>query len=222
MQLWIDSINLDLIKEAQLNGKLTGVTNNPAILSQTDIMPEKKLQQLLEIQSGYVATQVVANDTAGMIEQAKRLAAIDPRIIVKIPVNPNGLKAITALSAANIATLATAIFEPSQVYLASLAGAMYVAPYLSRIDEHPEHCLEVLGDMLDILEIHRLPTKLMAAAINSKQQVITCASLGAHAITLPESVYLDLIGTHPQTANSLHQFETAWRAGKHIQPSKVF
>lgn len=222
MELWLDTIDFDTIKTAQATGHLAGVTTNPTILGKADCLPETKLQQILDIQTGYVAAQVTADDLQSILREARQLAKLSNRIIVKIPVTASGLQAIAILEKDNIPTLATAIFEPSQVYLAALARAQYAAPYVGRITANIGNYVDAITDMLQIIQQQNFAIKLMAAAISSKEQIITCAKLGIPAITLPKNTYDDLLSTHPLTEQSLQKFKLDWLAGNHTQTSKYF
>ncbi len=223
MELWLDTINLNAIKDANEIGILTGVTTNPITLSHADMLPEAKLAQLLNIQNSYVATQVVANSLNDILKQARQLAHLDKlRMIIKIPVNPTGLRAIKILSTEGISTLATAVFEPSQVYLASLAGANYIAPYINQMSKELGEYSATLGHMLEIIKTQLFPVKLMAASIALKEQILTCAKLGAHAITLSEESYYSLVTPHYLTEKSLERFKKAWTLGHYTQQSELF
>lgn len=223
MELWLDTIDLDIIKNAQETGILTGVTTNPSILSTADTPPETKLKQLLDSQPGFVAAQVIANDFAGMVTQAKRLALLDEkRIIIKIPVTADGLRAMAILSREDITTMATAIFESSQVFLSAKAGAKYAAPYLSKIEDITGRSFDVLKEMLQIISQQQYSLKILAASINSVDQVVNCAKLGVQAITLPAMVYQSLLSTYAFTEKSLISFSRDWSMGKCTNKSEVF
>jgi TalC/MipB family fructose-6-phosphate aldolase len=222
MELWLDTIDLDVIQNAHEMNILAGVTTNPTILSKADTSPETKIKQVLDAQSGYVAAQVTVNDFSEMLAQARRLAALSKRIIVKIPVTPDGLRAMAILNKENIATMATAIFEPPQVFLAAAVGAKYAAPYLGRIEKTTGHSFEILAEMTQIISQQKQTLRLLAAAITSTEQLIKCAALGVHAITLPAAVYQSLLATHPATEESLEGFAKDWLSGKYTTTSTLF
>lgn len=127
MELWLDTLNLDLIKEASHLGILTGVTTNPSILSQTDALPETTIKRLLDIQPGYVAAQVVATELDGIMTQARKLAKLDKRVIIKIPAHSHGFRAMGLLKKEDISTLATTIFEPRQILFPQLRSKIRCA-----------------------------------------------------------------------------------------------
>ncbi len=222
MELWLDTIDLDVIREADAMGILTGVTTNPSILSQSDVSPEKKIEQLLSCQSGWLCVQVLARDTENMLKQAQALSQISKRIITKIPVTPAGLKAISILEKNQIPTLATAIFEPRQLLLAAMAGARYAAPYMSRIEEATQQSLEILSNMMKMIFQQSYPLKIMAAAIKSAEEVTAYSRLGVPAITVPVPVYEAFTQASPRTESSLDSFEKAWLAGAHTAESEIF
>ena len=210
MQFWLDTIDLNLIEEAKQRVDLVGVTTNPKILSKSEIKPEDKLKQILNAQEGLVAAQVIADDLSGMLSQGRKIGALDQkRMVVKIPVTPIGLQVIKTLSAEGITTLGTTVYETSQVYL-------------GRMEDHHINAFSLLEEMLDIIDIHMFPLKLLAASIRSKEQIIKCAKLGVPAITIPEAAYKLLLSTHELTTASLEEFNLHWRDGKHTKDSKIF
>lgn len=222
MEIWLDTIDLTDIREACELNILTGVTTNPSILSKASAAPDVIIQQLLDVQPGLVAAQVIANDLNEMVTQAQRLARLSARIIIKIPVTLTGLRAIAILTKENIPTMATAIFESRQLFLAAIVGAKYAAPYVGRIEETTGQSQEVLLEMMQIILQQKYELKILAAAINSTDQLINCAKLGIHAITLPSLVYKSLLATHPLTDSSLSSFDKDWRSGKYTASNTLF
>lgn len=211
MEFWLDTVDFNLIAKANQTIKITGVTTNPSILASSPLSVQQTLQQLLTVQKGLVAAQVTADDTKTMIKQAQQLHAISPgRIVIKIPVTEDGLAAIFELSKQNILTLATAIFEPSQVLAAILAGATYAAPYLARINPNIDQAYLILQAMLDIVRVQQAPIKIMAAAIQHKSHIVACAKLGVPAMTVPALPYQEFMDIHPETQQSLIRFKADW------------
>ncbi len=211
MELWLDTIDFALIKTAAEKFKIAGVTTNPSILSESGLTPDETLKKLLTIQSGQVAAQVTAQDEAKMLIQAKNMAKLSDRIVIKIPVTAEGFQAIKKLAAEGIKTLATAIFEPSQIYLAVLAGANYAAPYIGRIQLKQLNTQTILEEMLDIVENMNSPMKIMGAAISTRQQVMDCLRLNMPAITIAAEAYHELIAKHHQTTAAIDKFEQDWQ-----------
>ena len=169
MELWLDTINFDLIKNAAQQVNLAGVTTNPSILSQAQGAPEQTIEHLLSIQPGQVAVQVTAADEKTMLEQARRIYQLSERTIIKVPVNNIGLRVIKQLTADKIPTMATAIYESAQVYRSMLAGAKYAAPYFGKIGEINPQPLAEISTMLDMITTYNSDLKLIAAAITTKK-----------------------------------------------------
>ncbi len=224
MELWLDTIDFDLIKEAARLNILTGVTTNPSILSQANTAPKIVLKTLLDIQPGYVAVQVIANKLDNMLIQARKLAALDKRIIVKIPANAEGFRAIALLKQENIPTMATAIFEPVQVLFSAIAGAKYAAPYMGRIAARTSllHALRQIKKMQAIIEKQGNPLKILAAAIHAPSEFVDCACIGVAAITLPSKVYESLFASHEAVEESLKKFEDQWASNPQTDQSDLF
>lgn len=222
MELWLDTIDIDVIHDAKSLDKLTGVTTNPSLLSKANALPETILSQILAAQPGYVAVQVVAQDLNGMLDQARRIVEFSERIIVKIPATPNGYRAIAILARENIPTIATAIFESSQVMLAEHTGAKYAAFYLSKAEEAEGNAFEMLQEIMEIITRQKYSIKLLAASISLTSQVIACAKMGVHAITLPKSVHASLLEIHKFTDKSVAKFHEEWASGIYTSKSKLF
>lgn len=224
MELWLDTTDEQIIRDASEMGILTGVTTNPSILSNTGKAPEIVLERLLDIQTGYVAAQVTADDLSTMLKQAERLNKLDNnnRVIVKIPASGDGFKAIALLKKYEIKTLATTVFETKQLILSALAGASYIAPYFNRIESACGKALTVLKEMQEIIDVQRYQIKIMAAAIHSSQQYCDCARVGVGAITVPVPVYQELMKTSAHVADSLGKFKEDWNANQETGESALF
>lgn len=208
MELWLDTLDYELISFANKTLNITGITTNPAIIAKSSQNAVKAITQLLDIQHGLVAVQVTENnDKQNMLAQAQILSELSDRIIVKVPVTQIGLSVIKLLNDINIPTMATAIYEPRQVLLAGLAGAKYAAPYFGRIKENS---LQTINSMQQIIKSQNLQLKLIAAAIRSVEQIISLTHLGVDAITVSANVYQLLLQDNPQTHQSLKDFEEIW------------
>lgn len=204
MKIWLDTIDLTAIQDAARTGILYGVTTNPSILSKAKHVPET-LAQILEIQPGPLAVQVTSFDAESMIEEGRALFAYSKRIVVKIPVNQDGLIAIRTLSSENIPTLGTAVFHPLQALLAANNGAAYIAPYFSHIGEN---AYETLKTMHEILQTK--PTQILAASIKHLDTLVDCARLGIDSVTIKEDLYYQLVATHPLTDKFTRKFHAEW------------
>lgn len=222
MELWLDTIDYRLIEDATKRIHISGVTTNPSILSKSTESPENTIKKLLDIQPGLLAVQVTATNENAMLVQAKKLHRISNRIIVKIPVCNVGLLVMKTLSKENIPTMATAIFEPIQIYLSILSGAKYAAPYLDRIEKNTGDYSHVISEMVTVIKNNNSELKLLTASISTKKQILDCALLGAHAITLPEKAYNDLMSNHPQTMQCVEVFSKEWNASKIAHTSEIF
>lgn len=220
MELWLDTIDFDLIQNAVRQLLITGITTNPSILSKLNGKCDDTIKKLLDIQSGFLAVQVTADTPNKMIVQACHLNKLSDRIIVKVPVTQNGLYVIRHLTRENISTMATAIFEPTQVYLSILAGAKYAAPYLGRIEKIDGN-LNSIKNMLAMIKIHNSSLKLLAASIKSKEQILDCLLSGCHAITLPEDTYKLLLSDNSSTMECLHKFKADWDASNLASQSDI-
>jgi len=207
MELWLDTIDFELITKYTNQLSITGITTNPSILAKSSLSARVTIEKLLVLQAGKVAVQVTLNNYPDMFTQAKMLAAIDPRIIIKIPITNDGLYTIHALSKIGIQTMATAIFETSQILLGAMAGATYAAPYLGKIKGDN---FAVLQDMLDIIKVNNYPLKLIVAAIKNKEQIVHATKLGAQAITIPADPFREFMANLNETTDSLMQFDRDW------------
>jgi TalC/MipB family fructose-6-phosphate aldolase len=222
MELWLDSINIEAIKHAAGLGVLAGVTTNPVILSRSGEKFERVIEAISESQLGRIAVQVVHREYNDIVKQAKRLVAISDRIVVKIPAVDDGLRAIATLERENIATLATTIFESRQIIMASLCGATYAAPYLSKIQMETGEAFGMLETSQKIIEAYGFKTKMLVAAVKSVEQFVRCAELGLSAVTLPENVYRALFASNKSIASSLDTFDLAWGSNAGMKESPFF
>lgn len=209
MEIWLDSVDLSVIEKATQIGVLHGITTNPSLLSEVP-NPLSTLSSILNIQKGPVAVQVTEKTSTGMIEQGKKLHHISPRIIVKIPVTLEGWKAIRTLSNENIPVMATAVFQPTQALLAALSGAVYVAPYFSRMLKSGDNPLMQIEAIKKMFLNYKLSTKILAANPKTVEHVRSCAEIGIDALTIREDLFADLTDTHELTAYAVDQFLDEW------------
>lgn len=216
MEIWLDTADLASIEEAKNMGILHGVTTNPSIVSKSKLSLEELLSQILQLQDGPVAAQVIAGDATGMIKQGKALFGFSNRMVVKVPVTKEGLKAIYALSKDKIPVMATAIFETNQSLLAARAGGHYIAPYFSAICDEDINGIEQLKEMLCLLERYRYPSKLIGASIKGAEQAKQCSEIGVHAVTLDAEIFHTFIEDHPETIKTSARFAKDWKNGKKV------
>jgi len=224
MEFWLDTLDEKIIVEATELGILSGVTTNPSSLSREKCSPEITLKKLLDCQPGYVAAQVTADDLAGMLKQAEKIAKLSSnnRMLIKIPASQDGFKAMALLKNQGIATLATAVFETKQLLLSSFVGAYYIAPYLSRINTATGNAFGILEEMQAIIRAQQNSIKIMAASIQSAQQVCDCARIGVSAVTIPASVYKELFSSSAHVHESLEKFKMDWQQNAQAATADLF
>ncbi|CAG9620109.1 fructose-6-phosphate aldolase [Sutcliffiella rhizosphaerae] len=209
MKFFIDTANLEEIKEAHALGVLDGVTTNPSLVAKENISFEDRLREITSFVAGSVSAEVIALDAEGMIEEGKTLAAIAPNITVKVPMTPEGLKAVKVFSELNIKTNVTLIFNANQALLAARAGATYVSPFLGRLDDIGQNGLDLISDIADIFAIHDIPTEIIAASIRHPMHITEAALKGAHISTVPFKVLMQLFN-HPLTDQGIEKFLADW------------
>lgn len=209
MKFFIDTANLEEIKEAHALGLLAGVTTNPSLVAKENISFKDRLREITEFVEGSVSAEVIALDAEGMIEEGKALAAIAPNITVKVPMTPDGLKAVKAFSDLNIKTNVTLIFNANQALMAARAGATYVSPFLGRLDDIGQNGMDLVSTIADIFAIHDIPTEIIAASIRHPMHITEAALKGAHIATVPYKVLMQLFG-HPLTDQGIEKFLADW------------
>jgi transaldolase len=209
MQFFIDTANLSQIKEAQDLGILDGVTTNPSLMAKEGIAGEanvmKHYKDICDIVEDKVSAEVISTDYEGMIAEGEKLAAISPKIVVKIPMIKDGIKALKYFSKKGIRTNCTLIFSAGQALLAAKAGATYVSPFVGRLDDISSDGMILIEDIRQIFDNYGYETQILAASVRHPLHIIQCAKLGADVMTGPLSAILQLI-KHPLTDNGLAQF----------------
>ncbi|WP_010197440.1 fructose-6-phosphate aldolase [Bacillus sp. m3-13] len=213
MKFFIDTANLEEIKEAHALGLLAGVTTNPSLVAKENISFEDRLREITSFVEGSVSAEVIALDAEGMIEEGKTLAAIAPNITVKVPMTPDGLKAVKAFSDLNIKTNVTLIFNANQALMAARAGATYVSPFLGRLDDIGQNGMDLVATIADIFAVHDIPTEIIAASIRHPMHITDAALNGAHIATVPYKVLMQLFH-HPLTDQGIEKFLADWNNRK--------
>lgn len=210
MKFFIDTANLEEIKEAHALGVLAGVTTNPSLVAkEKNVSFHDRIREIAAVVPGSVSAEVIALDAEGMIKEGKELAAIAPNITIKLPMTPDGLKACYALTQEGITTNVTLIFNANQALLAARAGATYVSPFLGRLDDIGQNGLDLISTISDIFTIHGLDTQIIAASIRHPLHVTEAALRGAHIATIPYKVILQLT-KHPLTDKGIEAFIQDW------------
>lgn len=209
MKFFIDTANLDQIREAQALGILDGVTTNPSLMAKEGIAGEanvmKHYKAICDIVEDKVSAEVIATDYEGMIAEGEKLAAIDPKIVVKIPMIKDGIKALKYFSQKGIRTNCTLIFSAGQALLAAKAGATYVSPFIGRLDDVSTDGMILIEDIRIIFDNYAYETEILAASVRHPMHIIQCAKIGADVMTGPLSAILALM-KHPLTDSGLAQF----------------
>lgn len=209
MEVWLDTINLQLIAKAQDLGILKGVTTNPSLLARSK-NPLQTLEQILHTQSGPLTVQVVSKEAAAMVKQGKFFYQISNRIITKIPATEEGFKAIKELSRMHIPTMATVVFHARQALLAIAAGAQYVAPYLGGMLQEEPDAWNELENMAKIIDQYQFPSKILVASLQNLEQVDTCARMGLHGVTLKDHLFNALVRDDEMTLQREDSFIQEW------------
>ncbi len=210
MRLFIDTANIDEIIRANELGVISGVTTNPSLIAKEGRDFRQVVQEICEIVDGPISAEVISLEAPGMVEEAKSLAAIHPNIVIKIPMLPEGLKAVKQLHALGLKTNVTLVFSAAQALLAARAGATYVSPFLGRLDDVGQDGLGLIRDIVEIFSTHNLPTQIIAASIRHPIHVVEAAKLGAHIATVPYKVIMQLTD-HPLTTAGVEKFLADWR-----------
>ncbi|MFB6257285.1 MAG: fructose-6-phosphate aldolase [Flavobacteriales bacterium] len=205
MNFFIDTADLDQIKEANEMGILDGVTTNPSLMAKVGVTGESNIHQryidICEIVDGDVSAEVISTDLDGIMEEAEKLAELHKNIVVKVPMIEDGVKALKQLSSKGIRTNCTLAFSPGQALLAAKAGADYVSPFIGRVDDVSNDGLALIQEIRDIFDNYMFETRILAASIRHPMHIVECAKIGADVVTCP----LDLLN-HPLTDNGLEKF----------------
>lgn len=209
MKFFIDTANIDEIREANALGVLDGVTTNPSLVAKENVSFHDRLREITAEVSGSVSAEVISEDAEGMIREGKELAAIAPNITVKVPMTLEGLKAVKAFSDLNIKTNVTLIFNANQALLAARAGATYVSPFLGRLDDIGHNGMDLIQTIATIFKKHDIKTEIIAASIRHPLHVIEAALHGAHIATIPFKVLEQLV-KHPLTDQGIEKFLADW------------
>ena len=216
MKFFIDTANLDQIREAQQLGVLDGVTTNPSLMAKEGITGKdnilKHYVDICNIVDGDVSAEVVATDFATMVKEGEELADLHEQIVVKVPMIRDGVKALKYFSDHGIRTNCTLVFSPGQALLAAKAGATYVSPFLGRLDDISTDGLNLIAEIRLIYDNYDFETQILAASIRHTMHVIDCAKLGADVMTGPLSV-IDGLLKHPLTDIGLEKFLADYRKG---------
>lgn len=209
MKIFVDTANVENIQEIVDWGVVDGVTTNPTLVAREDREFKEILKDIADIVNGPISAEVIAQDSQGMIQEARDLDSVAPNIAVKIPMTEEGLSAVNVLSQEGIDTNVTLVFSAQQALLAARAGATYVSPFMGRLDDIGGDGIEVVADTVRIFEQFDLATEVIAASVRHPKHVLEAAKVGAHIATIPYDVCKKMI-EHPLTDSGLQRFLADW------------
>jgi transaldolase len=214
VKFFIDTANLDEIKDAYDLGVLDGVTTNPSLIAKELIAGrdafKSHIRKICEIVQGPVSAEGVCCDLEGMLGEARELSAIDPNVVVKIPMTTVGLRAVKTLSGEGIQTNVTLVFSPLQALLAAKAGATYISPFVGRLDDISQEGMSLVREILDIFSNYLFETEVIVASVRNPLHVLTAARLGADIATVPYKV-IEQLARHPLTDLGIEKFLQDWK-----------
>ena len=213
MKFFIDTANIDEIKEAHSMGMVDGVTTNPSLIAKEGRAFEEIIKEICKIVNGPISAEVISIDAEGMVKEARELAKIHDNIVVKIPLLVDGLKATRTLSEEGIKTNVTLVFSPLQALMAAKAGATYVSPFIGRLDDRAQEGLLLVEQIVEIYSNYAFDTEIIVASIRNPLHVLESALMGADIATIPFNV-LSKLAAHPLTDKGLKAFLDDWNKAK--------
>ena len=211
MKFFLDTANVEYIKEVNEMGVISGVTTNPSLVAKEGRDFNEVIKEITEIVDGPISGEVVSEDAEGMIKEGREIAKIHKNMIVKIPMTGEGLKATKVLASEGVKTNVTLIFSATQALLAANAGATYVSPFLGRVDDISMIGMDLVRDIAEIFAIHGIETEIIAASVRNPIHVIEAAKAGAHIATVPYDLVKQML-KHPLTDQGLEKFKADWAA----------
>lgn len=213
MKIFIDTANVDHIREANALGVVCGVTTNPSLIAKEGRNFQEVVTEITSIVDGPISAEVISLEHEKMVAEATQLVKIHKNIVIKIPMCAEGLKATKLLTEKGIKTNVTLIFSAPQALLAARAGATYVSPFVGRVDDVGGNGVDLIADIAEIFEVHNIKTEIIAASIRNPVHVIEAAKAGAHIATIPYPVIAQMI-EHPQTSSGIERFLKDWEGVK--------
>ncbi|MDX1477557.1 MAG: fructose-6-phosphate aldolase [Saprospiraceae bacterium] len=222
MKFFIDTANLDHIREAKELGILDGVTTNPSLMAKEGIAGDEQIRahyrKICELVAGDVSAEVIATDFEGMIKEGSELAAIAPNIVVKVPMIKDGVKALRWFADRDIRTNCTLVFSAAQAILAAKAGATYLSPFIGRIDDINWDGMALIRQIAEIFAIQGYETEILAASIRSSRHIVQAAESGADIVTCPLASIMGML-KHPLTDNGLEKFLADYHKARESVPA---
>lgn len=210
MKFFIDTANIDEIREANALGILAGVTTNPSLVAkEKNVSFHDRLKEITDEVEGSVSAEVMAEDAEGMLREAEELVKIAKNITIKVPMTLEGLKAVKKLSEKGVKTNVTLIFNANQALLAARAGATYVSPFLGRLDDIGQNGMDLIAQIAEIFDRHSIDSEIISASVRHPMHVTEAALHGAHIATIPLKVINQLV-KHPLTDQGIEKFNNDW------------
>jgi transaldolase len=216
MKLWLDTADVEEIRAASRFGVVSGVTTNPSLWAKAASGTDYRdvVLEICSIIDGPISAECLAQDVEGLVQEARSIASWHPNVVVKIPLDENGLEAIYRVAKEGIKVNTTLIFQPNQAMLAAQAGATYVSPFVGRLDDIGHDGIDLVADIVEIFDRYDFPTQVLAASLRHPLHVVQAAQAGAHIATMPYSVLRSMF-KHPLTDAGMQKFrEDALRAAK--------
>ena len=210
MKFFIDTANIQEIKEGIDLGMVDGVTTNPSLIAKEKREFEEVVRGILEVVDGPVSLEVISLDSRGMVKEGKKLAKLGENAVIKVPMTPEGLKATRILAAEGIPVNQTLIFSPLQALMAAKAGAAYVSPFVGRLDDVSHDGMEIVDQIINIFENHVIETEIIVASVRHPRHVLEAALMGADIATIPFKVIAQL-AKHPLTDQGIDLFLADWK-----------
>ena len=211
MKMFIDTANVDHIREANDLGVICGVTTNPSLIAKEGRDFVEVVKEITTIVDGPISAEVISLDHEGMVKEARELVKIHKNIVIKIPMTLEGLKAVKILAAEGVKTNVTLIFSATQALMAARAGATYVSPFLGRLDDISTDGVELIRQIADMFAVAGIDTEIIAASVRNPIHVTDCALAGAHIATVPYKV-IEQMTKHPLTDAGIEKFQADYRA----------
>jgi len=212
MRIFLDTANLDEIRQAAKLGVISGVTTNPSLVAKEKQGDMKAvIQEISSIIDGPISAEVLSLEPEAMIQEAREVSSWSPNVVVKIPISASGLEAISVLSKEGIKINLTLCFSLNQALLGAIAGATYVSPFVGRLDDIGDDGMQLVSEIVEVFDRYKLPAQVIAASIRHPLHVIVAAQAGAHVATIPYAVLMQMI-KHPLTDIGISRFAEDWRS----------
>jgi transaldolase len=213
MKFFIDTANVDEIREANKLGVISGVTTNPSLIAKEGRDFIEVVKEITTIVDGPISAEVISSDSEGMVKEARELAKIHKNIVIKIPMTAEGLKAVNTLSKEGIKTNVTLVFSATQALLAARAGATYVSPFVGRLDDISTDGISLISEIVQIFKNYGIKTEIIVASVRTPMHVLEAAKLGADIATVPYKVIMQMV-KHPLTDIGIERFLKDWENAK--------